>query len=101
MNSQRLRAGPVAGLVVVVRATATPDRGMQRFVADLAAAARATTWIALGELEQLDARGTAARAQRLDDWQGLATHAGAAGGLVAWDAQRGDVRAIDPERVAT
>ena len=85
----RLCADPVAGLVVVVRATATPDRGLQRFVADMAKAARATTWIALGEIEALDARGDGAGKRRIDDWRNLAANAGASGGLLAWDERRG------------
>ncbi|TDU31580.1 uncharacterized protein DUF2868 [Panacagrimonas perspica] len=91
----RLRAGPVAGLVVVVRAIATPDRGLQRFVADLAQAAGATTWIALGHLEGLEARGDGAKHRRIDDWRNLAANAGASGGVLAWDAQRGTARALD------
>lgn len=89
-----LRSATVTGLVIVVRATATPDRGLQRFVAELVAAARAPAWVALGDLASLDARGTAARELRLDDWRRLAATAGAVGGLVEWHAQSGEIRPL-------
>lgn len=94
----KLRAGPVAGLVIVVRATATPDRGVQRFVSDLAQAAGAKTWIALGDMSGLDARGAAARERRIGDWQRLAADAGASGGVLEWNEDSGLTCALNSER---
>jgi hypothetical protein len=96
----QLRSATVTGLVIVVRATATPDRGLQRFVAELVAAARAPAWLALGDLSSLEARGTAARELRLDDWRRLAVGAGAVGGLVEWHAPTGEVRPVAHDRAA-
>ena len=89
-----LRADPVTGLVVIVRATATPDRGLQRFVAELATAARAPAWIALGDLPRLEARGASARAVRIADWERLAISAGVGGGLLGWNEAQGTVGAL-------
>ncbi len=97
--AQLRSASSVVGLVIVVRATATPDRGLQRFVAELVAAARAPAWVALGDLASLDARGTAARELRLDDWLRLAASAGAIGGLVEWDSGAGAIRPLAHVRV--
>jgi hypothetical protein len=74
----RLRGDAVDALAIRVRATLTPDRGIERFVAELAAAARAPTTLLLQGLERLHARGEAAHARRLDDWAALAQRSGVA-----------------------
>lgn len=74
---RRLRDEPVDTLAICVRATLTPDRGIERYVSELVAAARAPTTLLLGAIERLQARGSDAGAQRLQDWQSLARRAGA------------------------
>ena len=97
---ERLREDPVAGLVVAVRASATPDRGLLRFVEEMVRAGCAPTWILLGDLEGLSTRGATAREHRIEDWRRLATAAGASGGLLERDAAPGQVRPLAPERLA-
>jgi hypothetical protein len=74
---RRLRDEPVDTLAICVRATLTPDRGIERYVSELAAAARAPTTLLLGAIERLQARGSDVSSQRLQDWQSLARRAGA------------------------
>jgi hypothetical protein len=74
---RRLRDESVDALAICVRATLTPDRGIERYVSELVAAARAPTTLLLGAIDRLQARGTEACAQRLQDWQSLAQRAGA------------------------
>lgn len=80
---QRLRDAAPATLAILARATTTPDRGIERYSAELTQAARAQTVLLLCEFERLQARGAAPCAQRLADWQALAQRAGAAGVLTA------------------
>ncbi len=80
---QRLRNSEPTQLAILARATTTPDRGIERYVAELTQAARNTTVLLLCEFERLQARGAAACAQRLADWQALALRAGAAGVLTS------------------
>jgi hypothetical protein len=75
---QRLRSEPVQALAICVRATLTPDRGIERYIRELIAAARAPTTLVLGALDRLHARGPERYAQRLQDWQALAARAGTA-----------------------
>ncbi|MES0873402.1 DUF2868 domain-containing protein [Sinimarinibacterium thermocellulolyticum] len=74
----QLRDDTVDALAICVRATLTPDRGIERFVAELASAARAPTTLLLDGLDRLRARGEAAFAQRIDDWRQLAQRCGVA-----------------------
>lgn len=87
--AQALRTDSVTGLVLVLRATATPDRGLARAAAGLIDAARAPAWIALGEFDALEARGAAVCARRLEDWRSLAAQAGAQSALLRWDITQG------------
>lgn len=80
---ERLREVPAEGVLLLVRATATPDRGVERLLQSLAQASAATSWLGLIDGDVLAARGAAAYAQRLTDWQSLASRAGLAG-VVAW-----------------
>lgn len=89
-----LRGESSDGLVLVLRATATPDRGLARASAALIAAARAPAWVALGDLDALEARGAEACAQRLSDWRALAAQAGAQHGLLGFDAKQGVLSAL-------
>lgn len=83
------QAGCVVGLVIVLRAPATPDRGLARWLVQIVATAAAPAWMALGDLPALRARGALACAQRLAQWRLLAQEAGVRGGLLEWDAARG------------
>jgi hypothetical protein len=74
---RRLRDEPVDALAICVRATLTPDRGIERYVGELVAAACAPTALLLGAIDRLQARGTDVCRQRLQDWQSLAQRAGA------------------------
>lgn len=74
----RLPTLRIEQLAVRLRATLTPDRGLERFLAALATSGGAPVTLLLGELDRLQARGTAAYAQRLAAWQVLARHCGAA-----------------------
>ncbi len=80
----RLRSSEVSALVIIVRATATPDRGLCRLLGALAAAADASSWLALADLDGLRSRGEGASAHRLRDWASAAQEAGILGGLLAW-----------------
>lgn len=81
---QRLRAETVNGLVVVVRATATPDRGVERRLSELAAAAAAPALLVLGDVARLRARGEDAAGHRLEQWRQAAQRSGY-GDTLAWD----------------
>lgn len=75
---QRLRGERVEALAIRVRATMTPDRGIERFIGELAAAAPAPATLLLDDLDRLRARGADVHARRLDDWQRLADRNGVA-----------------------
>lgn len=79
----RLPLPGTRALVLALRASATPDRGLQRSIAALQAALPVPLWLTLGEVERLRARGEAATAQRLADWRTLAAQAGTQGLLGA------------------
>lgn len=92
---QALREAEASGLIIVVPAIATPDRGMERTCALLVAAASAPTWLALAQVPQLRARGDTVFQQRLEDWSALALRAGIAGGLGQWSSDSQALEAID------
>lgn len=81
--ANRLPQPGTRALVLALRASATPDRGLQRSIAALVAVAPVPLWLVLGEVERLRTRGEAATAQRLADWRALAAQAGAQGVLGA------------------
>lgn len=67
---------PAAAVVAFCSMLRTPDAGSERFLGDLADAARAPLVIVLDEGDRLRARG-GDEAARLSDWQALAERAGA------------------------
>lgn len=71
-------------LAILVRASATPDRGAEHFAVDVVRAAQAPVVLVLAQARQLEARGAAFSAQRLDDWRGFAARIGA-GRVVRWN----------------
>ncbi len=79
-----LRAHPLARVLIAVRATATPDRGTERFIADVVRAAGVPAELVLGDYVTLQARGDAARTQREADWQALARRTGVSGVRHDW-----------------
>lgn len=97
---ERFRHQPPAAVVVAARATATPDRGLERSLQCLIEGLpdAVPVWLLLGELDRLQARGPAACTQRLHDWQALAQRAGARD-LLLWDGN-GVRRAADVEAIA-
>ncbi|QHS09693.1 DUF2868 domain-containing protein [Sinimarinibacterium sp. NLF-5-8] len=68
---------PRQAIAVIVNATHTPDRGIERFVAAIVARARAPVHLLLDQLQPLQQRGAARAQQRLSDWRDLAQRAGA------------------------
>lgn len=81
----RLRETRVDALAIRLRATLTPDRGLEHFIGDLVAATQAPVHLVLDDTERLHARGDARFRQRLADWQSLASRAGARGGVLIAD----------------
>lgn len=67
---------PRRPVVVLARATMSPDRGAERFIVALAEAAHAPVYLLLVGVDRLAARGADHCAQRLEDWQALAQRAG-------------------------
>ena len=63
-------------LIFVARATATPDRGNERFAVEAIDAAQVPAILVLAAFERLQARGNEATQRRLDEWQAFATRAG-------------------------
>jgi hypothetical protein len=80
---KRLRNERVEKLAIVVRAAMTPDRGVERRVAELKAAAGTRTVLLLDGLDQLRKRGGLAYRNRVQQWRDLANRAGVAGILSA------------------
>lgn len=63
-------------LILLARATATPDRGNERFAIEAIEAAQVPAILVLAAFERLQARGSEATQRRLDEWQAFATRAG-------------------------
>jgi len=76
LNAASRAAPPDAVLLVLVRAAATPDRGIERSVAARVAASAIPVWLVLDALPELAARGSVVQRQRFADWQDLASRAG-------------------------
>jgi hypothetical protein len=76
---QRLQQEQVSTLAVVVRATMSPDRGVERIVRELKDAAHAPLVIVLDDIHLLDRRGLAVSATRNLHWKELAARVGAIG----------------------
>jgi len=74
---QRLRDLPINRFVILLRSTATPDRGIERRIGQLSDAVQVTPVLLLGDDARLQARGAATHARRLEDWQRLASRIGA------------------------
>lgn len=72
-----LRRDAAGQLAIVVPATTTPDRGIERYARQLMAEITGPTRIMLADVAALRARGAAAAQQRLSDWQALAQRMGA------------------------
>lgn len=80
---ERLRGQSVQALALLVRATMSPDRGVERHLSSLCAAAQAPTYLVLTGCEALRARGAVESEQRLDDWRALGQRAQAQ--VLVWD----------------
>lgn len=72
-----LRQRPPDQLAILLRATATPDRGLERGIAALAHSVDGRAAVLLLDGPRLQARGDDIAAQRLADWRALAMRAGA------------------------
>ena len=83
---KRLSGENVTVLAVAVRATMTPDRGVEHIVTELVAAARAPTVLILQDLDLLRARGMDQLKSRVSYWQALGNSAGARG-LLSWQGE--------------
>ena len=68
----RLASEQVATLAIAVRATMTPDRGVEHLVTELAKTTRAPTVLILQDLDRLEARGTDQARARVACWRALA-----------------------------
>jgi hypothetical protein len=77
----RLRQDAPRAVAVWLRATQTPDRGLQHFLTDVVRASRAPVTLMLGDHEALARRGGALQTQREADWSRLASAAGCVGAL--------------------
>ena len=69
-------AHPQRPVLVLARATMSPDRGAERFMAQLRSLTAAPVQLVLIDMDRLVARGPAPCRQRLADWQTLALRAG-------------------------
>lgn len=77
----RLRQDAPHAVAVWLRATQTPDRGLQHFLADVVAASGGAVTLMLGDRAALAQRGSDSLAQREADWAALAAAAGCVGAL--------------------
>ena len=69
-------AHPQRPVLVLARATMSPDRGAERFMAQLRSLTAAPVQLVLIDMDRMVARGPAPCRQRLADWQTLALRAG-------------------------
>ena len=77
-------ASPTLPVMVLARATMSPDRGAESFVADLRAATAAELHLMLVDMDRLTQRGAVPCRERVADWQALARRAGLTRAVLQW-----------------